>query len=64
MCFVEDFSSVRAGIEEIKSAFEKINVICCNAGVMAVKDSATKDGYDVQVSAFARKVLLFAQLHF
>lgn len=46
---LQDFESVKAGIEEIKSAFTKINVICCNAGVMAVKDAATKDGYDVQM---------------
>ena len=48
--WVEDFDSVKEGIEQIKAAFDKVNVICCNAGVMAVKDVATKDGYDVQVS--------------
>ena len=26
-----------------------IDVLCCNAGVMALADLATKDGYDVQM---------------
>ena len=28
-----------------------IDVLVCNAGVMALKDQATKDGYDIQMQA-------------
>ena len=28
---------------------EGIDVLCCNAGIMAIHDEATKDGYDVQM---------------
>lgn len=44
-----DFDSVRNCAEEVKSAFGKVDVLCCNAGVMAMPDKATKDGYDVQM---------------
>lgn len=44
-----DFDSVRKGVEEVKQLFEKVNVVACNAGVMALEDKATKDGYDVQM---------------
>lgn len=29
---VVNFESVRKGIEEIKATYEKVNVVCCNAG--------------------------------
>lgn len=35
-CIV-DFESVRKGIEEVKSLYEKVNVVACNAGVMALE---------------------------
>ncbi|MBO6524460.1 MAG: SDR family NAD(P)-dependent oxidoreductase [Balneolaceae bacterium] len=48
-CDLQDFESVRSAIEEIKSQFETLDVLCNNAGVMAMPDQATKDGYDVQM---------------
>ena len=47
-CDLQDFESVRNAVKEIKGKREKINVVCLNAGVMALDDYATKDGYDVQ----------------
>jgi NAD(P)-dependent dehydrogenase (short-subunit alcohol dehydrogenase family) len=48
-CDLQDFESVRNAIAEIKSKYDVIDVLCNNAGVMALKDQATKDGYDVQM---------------
>lgn len=48
-CDLQDFASVRAAATTIKSKYRKIDVLCNNAGVMALNDYATKDGYDVQV---------------
>ncbi|MEQ9309822.1 MAG: SDR family NAD(P)-dependent oxidoreductase [Balneolaceae bacterium] len=48
-CDLQDFESVRAAIEKIKSTYEVLDVLCNNAGVMALPDEATKDGYDVQM---------------
>jgi len=48
-CDLQDFESVKKASEMIKSKYNSIDVLCCNAGVMALEDKATKDGYDVQV---------------
>jgi NAD(P)-dependent dehydrogenase (short-subunit alcohol dehydrogenase family) len=48
-CDLQDFASVRNAIDEIKAKHNKIDVLCNNAGVMALPDQATKDGYDVQM---------------
>jgi len=48
-CDLQSFSSVRSAMEKIKSDYEKIDVLVNNAGVMALKDLATTDGYDVQM---------------
>ncbi len=48
-CDLQDFESVRSAITEIKSTHEIIDVLCNNAGVMALKDKTTKDGYDIQM---------------
>ena len=48
-CDLQDFESVRNAIKEITSNFEVLDVLCNNAGVMAMPDQATKDGYDVQM---------------
>ncbi|MES0490042.1 MAG: SDR family NAD(P)-dependent oxidoreductase [Leptospirales bacterium] len=48
-CDLQDFDSVRKAIDEIKSKYEKVDVLCNNAAVMALKDQATKDGYDIQM---------------
>lgn len=49
VCDLQDFESVRAAIAEITSRYEQLDVLCNNAGVMALPDQATRDGYDVQM---------------
>jgi len=48
-CDLQDFNSVRSAVSEIKSKYDAVDVLVNNAGVMALKDVATKDGYDVQM---------------
>lgn len=48
-CDLQDFESVKACATKIKAKYDAIDVLCCNAGVMALDDNATKDGYDVQM---------------
>jgi NAD(P)-dependent dehydrogenase (short-subunit alcohol dehydrogenase family) len=50
-CDLMDFESVSRAAAELKSLLgEKgVDVLCNNAGVMALEDQATKDGYDVQM---------------
>ncbi|EAY27235.1 dehydrogenase/ reductase 1 [Microscilla marina ATCC 23134] len=48
-CDLQDFDSVRNAIDTIKAKHEVIDVLVNNAGVMALEDKATKDGYDVQM---------------
>jgi NAD(P)-dependent dehydrogenase (short-subunit alcohol dehydrogenase family) len=48
-CDLQDFESVRQAVTAVKSKYEAIDVLCNNAGVMALEDKATKDGYDVQI---------------
>ncbi len=42
-----DFQSVRVAADELRRAFGErgIDVLCNNAGVMAMDDKATRDGY-------------------
>ena len=48
-CDLQDFQSVRGAIDEIKSKYDVVDVLLNNAGVMALRDQATKDGFDVQM---------------
>ncbi|MCF8368040.1 MAG: SDR family NAD(P)-dependent oxidoreductase [Bacteroidales bacterium] len=48
-CDLQNFSSIRSAMEIIKSRYTHIDVLVNNAGVMALKDEATIDGYDVQM---------------
>jgi NAD(P)-dependent dehydrogenase (short-subunit alcohol dehydrogenase family) len=48
-CDLQDLASVRAAIKSITSTHDRLDVLCNNAGVMALEDRATKDGYDVQM---------------
>jgi len=50
-CDLQSFASVKAAAATISSKYatDGIDVLCCNAGVMALRDQATGDGYDVQV---------------
>jgi NAD(P)-dependent dehydrogenase (short-subunit alcohol dehydrogenase family) len=48
-CDLQDLESVKAAASKIKGKYDAIDVLCNNAGVMALEDKATKDGYDVQM---------------
>lgn len=50
-CDLQSFASVRKAAAELRAKFgdEGIDVLCNNAGVMALEDKATVDGYDIQM---------------
>jgi NAD(P)-dependent dehydrogenase (short-subunit alcohol dehydrogenase family) len=48
-CDLQDLASVGAAISSVKEKYECIDVLVNNAGVMALKDEATKDGFDIQM---------------
>ena len=48
-CDLQDFDSVRAAAARLRKLTDTLDVLCNNAGVMALPDQATKDGYDVQI---------------
>lgn len=48
-CDLQNFDSVRAATDQIKANYEVLDVLVNNAGVMALPDKATNDGYDVQM---------------
>jgi len=48
-CDLQSFDSVKSASARIKSTYNVIDVLVNNVGVMALKDEATVDGYDVQM---------------
>lgn len=48
-CDLQSFESVKSAAEALKKSVESLDVLCNNAGVMALEDKATGDGYDVQM---------------
>lgn len=48
-CDLQNFASVQNAVEQIKSKYDVVDILVNNAGVMALKDQATPDGYDVQI---------------
>ena len=48
-CDLQNFESVRAAAATISTKYDVVDVLVNNAGVMALKDGATGDGYDVQM---------------
>lgn len=48
-CDLQRFDSVRQAVDAVKSRHQVVDVLVNNAGVMALKDTATADGYDVQM---------------
>jgi NAD(P)-dependent dehydrogenase (short-subunit alcohol dehydrogenase family) len=50
-CDLQNFSSVRKACDEVTSLCgeEGIDVLCNSAGIMAMSDTRTVDGYDVQM---------------
>ncbi|TNF32453.1 MAG: SDR family NAD(P)-dependent oxidoreductase [Deltaproteobacteria bacterium] len=49
VCDLQSFDSVRAAARQIRDEHGALDVLCNNAGVMALPDQATVDGYDVQL---------------
>lgn len=48
-CDLQNFESVKKAMDAIKSKYEVLDVLINNAGVMALKDKATVDAYDIQM---------------
>jgi NAD(P)-dependent dehydrogenase (short-subunit alcohol dehydrogenase family) len=50
-CDLTSFESVKAAAAVVRGQLgdAALDVLCCNAGVMALADQATNDGYDVQL---------------
>jgi NAD(P)-dependent dehydrogenase (short-subunit alcohol dehydrogenase family) len=48
-CDLQSFESVRNAVKSVTSKYEVLDVLVNNAGVMALQDNATPDGYDVQM---------------
>lgn len=63
-CDLQDFESVRNATEAIKAKYDVVDVLCHNAGVMALEDRATKDGYDVQLQTNSISPFLLTKLMF
>ena len=66
-CDLQSFASVRAAAAAIQSKYDRLDVLCNNAAVMAFPEQATVDGYDVQmqtnsISAFLLTKELFPLL--
>ncbi len=49
VCDLQIFSSVENAVNQIKEKYDVLDVLVNNAGVMALRDRATSDGYDVQI---------------
>ena len=49
VCDLQDFASVRQAAATLRVHTDRLDVLCNNAGVMALPDRATGDGYDVQM---------------
>ncbi len=48
-CDLQSIASVDAAMQQLQANYEVVDVLVNNAGVMALKDIATADGYDVQM---------------
>ncbi|MCI5058171.1 MAG: SDR family NAD(P)-dependent oxidoreductase, partial [Flavobacteriales bacterium] len=48
-CDLQNFGSVRDAAKQISAKYDTLDVLVNNAGVMALKDEATPDGYDIQM---------------
>lgn len=49
VCDLQDFESVRAAAQAVAAHTDTLDILCNNAGVMALPDRATADGHDVQM---------------
>jgi NAD(P)-dependent dehydrogenase (short-subunit alcohol dehydrogenase family) len=48
-CDLQSFESVQHAVGAIKTKYDVVDVLVNNAGVMALRDQPTPDGYDVQM---------------
>ena len=48
-CDLQDFACVRAAAQAVRETTDILDILCNNAGVMALPDQTTRDGYDVQI---------------
>jgi len=44
-----DFESIRTFTDDFKKDFDRLDIVCNNAGIMGLDVQMTKDGYDVQI---------------
>ena len=64
-CDLQSFSSVKSASQSVQELFlEGVDVLANNAGVMALDDKATEDGYDVQMQTNHLSHFLLTQLLF
>jgi len=61
ICDLQSFESVGNAMKTIRSKYEVIDGLINNAGVMAFKDQATSDGYDVQIQTNVLSHFLIAK---
>ncbi len=48
-CDLQNFESVRNAVAQVLEKYNQLDILINNAGVMALEDYATTDGYDVQM---------------
>lgn len=64
-CDLQSFSSVREAAKNLRALCpEGLDVLCNNAGVMALEDTATADGFDVQMQTNHLSHFLLTKLCF
>jgi len=63
VCDLQDFESVRGAAQQVLKILDgkPLNALGLNAGIMAMPDKATKDGYDVQMQTNHLSHFLLAQ---
>ena len=47
-CDLASLTSVQSAAKQILSSTDRLDVLMCNAGIMAVPNSMSKDGYEIQ----------------
>ena len=64
-CDLLDFSSVRATADKLCSQLAaeglRLDVLCCNAGIMLMPDEPSKDGYDITIATNVLSHFLLAR---